>query len=49
MSAGYTDDEAGRQLAGFFTEGNRVSLERLRKRYATGPIDWKQERRRAGK
>jgi uncharacterized protein YndB with AHSA1/START domain len=38
--AGYPDDEAGRQLLGFFREGNRVSLERLRQRFVTGPIDW---------
>lgn len=42
--AGYPDDEAGRQLAGFFREGNRVSLERLRRRFATGPLDWSRER-----
>ena len=38
--AGYADTEAGRQLLGFFREGNRVSLERLRQRFTTGPIDW---------
>ena len=38
--AGYADDEAGRQLLGFFRQGNRVSLERLRQRFATGPLDW---------
>jgi uncharacterized protein YndB with AHSA1/START domain len=38
--AGYADTEAGRQLLGFFREGNRISLERLRQRFATGPLDW---------
>lgn len=38
--AGYADSGAGRQLLGFFRAGNRVSLERLRQRFATGPIDW---------
>ncbi|HEX8526498.1 SRPBCC family protein [Allosphingosinicella sp.] len=38
--AGYADTEAGRQLLAFFREGNRVSLERLRDRFATGPLDW---------
>jgi len=42
--AGYADDEAGRQLIGFFTEGNRISLERLQRRFASGPIDWAKER-----
>lgn len=41
--AGYADNEAGRQLLGFFTEGNRVSLDRLRRRFETGPLDWAQE------
>ena len=38
--AGYPDTEAGRQLLGFFREGNRTSLEQLRQRFVTGPIDW---------
>jgi hypothetical protein len=38
--AGYADTDAGRQLLAFFREGNRVSLERLRQRFATGPLDW---------
>ena len=38
--AGYADSEGGRQLLGFFREGNRVSLERLRQRFVTGPLDW---------
>jgi uncharacterized protein YndB with AHSA1/START domain len=37
---GYADTEAGRRLLGFFREGNRVSLERLRQRFRTGPLDW---------
>lgn len=38
--SGYADTEAGRRLLGFFREGNRVSLERLRQRFRTGPLDW---------
>jgi hypothetical protein len=38
--AGYADNEAGRTLLGFFRDGNRVSLERLRDRFVTGPVDW---------
>ena len=41
-SAGYADSEAGRQLAGFFRDGNRITLERLRQRFLTGPIAWNQ-------
>lgn len=37
--AGYADTEAGRRLLGFFTDGNRASLEQLRTRFASGPID----------
>ena len=44
VSAGYPDDEAGRQLIGFFREGNRITLERLRRRFAEGPINWTRER-----
>ena len=39
-SAGYPDTEAGRELAGFFREGNRSTLEQLRERFVSGPIDW---------
>ena len=31
--AGYADTEAGRQLLGFFRDGNRTSLEQLRQRF----------------
>ncbi|HYG29456.1 MAG TPA: SRPBCC domain-containing protein [Allosphingosinicella sp.] len=41
--AGYADTDAGRQLLGFFREGNRISLERLRRRFADGPLDWTAE------
>lgn len=41
--AGYADSDAGRQLLGFFREGNRVSLDRLRRRFASGPLDWARE------
>ncbi|MGZ8998834.1 MAG: SRPBCC family protein [Allosphingosinicella sp.] len=46
VSAGFPDDEAGRQLVGFFREGNRISLDRLRRRFSEGPIDWTTERSR---
>ncbi len=39
-SAGYADTDAGRQLLGFFREGNRITLERLRDRFVSGPVDW---------
>ena len=42
--AGYPDSEAGRRLLGFFREGNRVSLERLRQRFVSGPVDWSRMR-----
>ena len=37
---GYADTEAGRLLFGFFRGGNRISLERLRERFVSGPLDW---------
>lgn len=37
---GYADNEAGRLLFGFFRDGNRISLERLRRRFVSGPLDW---------
>ena len=43
-SAGYADTDAGRQLLGFFREGNRITLERLRDRFVTGPMDWSRAR-----
>lgn len=43
---GYPDTEAGRRLLGFFEAGNRVSLERLQRRFRDGPIDWPAELRR---
>ncbi len=39
---GYPDTEAGRQLLGFFREGNRISLERMVRRFTEGPLDWSQ-------
>lgn len=39
-SAGYPTGAAGDALLAFFREGNRTSLEQLRTRFATGPIDW---------
>ena len=37
---GYTNDESGQAVLAFFKGGNRVSLEMLRDRFASGPIDW---------
>lgn len=37
---GYPGGAPGRTLVGFFREGNRTSLEQLRARFVTGPIDW---------
>ena len=41
---GYPDSEGGRQLLGFFREGNRISLERLGQSFVTGPRNWDQAR-----
>jgi uncharacterized protein YndB with AHSA1/START domain len=41
---GYPPGAAGDTLLGFFREGNRTSLEQLRARFATGPIDWSARR-----
>jgi uncharacterized protein YndB with AHSA1/START domain len=38
--AGYPDSEAGRRLIAFFREGNRITLERLQRRFVEGPVDW---------
>lgn len=38
--AGYPDTEAGKRLLAFFRDGNRISLERLRQRFVSGPVDW---------
>lgn len=37
---GYPGNEAGTVLLGFFRTGNRQTLEMLRDRFVTGPIDW---------
>lgn len=37
---GYPANEAGTTLLGFFRTGNRQTLEALRDRFVTGPIDW---------
>lgn len=37
---GYPAGPAGDQLIAFFREGNRTSLEQLRARFVSGPIDW---------
>ena len=44
IGAGYPDSEAGRALLAFFREGNRITLERLQRRFTGGPIDWSAER-----
>lgn len=38
--AGYPEGPAGERVRGFFREGNRISLEQLRRRFVSGPIDW---------
>lgn len=43
---GYPDTDAGRRLLGFFEQGNALSLDRLARRFARGPIDWQAELRR---
>lgn len=43
-SSGYPDSEAGRDLVAFFKEGNRATLEQLRERFVSGPIDWSRRR-----
>jgi len=37
---GYGDDAPGKAVLAFFRGGNRVSLEMLRDRFASGPINW---------
>ncbi len=43
---GYPDNETGRRLAGFFNQGNALSLDRLQRRFRDGPLDWPSEFRR---
>jgi len=38
--AGFGPGEGYDQLYGFFSEGNKSTLEQLKKRFETGPIDW---------
>lgn len=38
--AGYPPGEEGERLMSFFMEGNRTSLEQLRERFVSGPVDW---------
>lgn len=40
VSEGYAADEGGDALIGFFQEGNRTTLEQLKSRFVSGPIDW---------
>jgi uncharacterized protein YndB with AHSA1/START domain len=39
-SRGYSAGAEGEALVGFFREGNRMTLEQLHRRFASGPIDW---------
>ena len=43
---GYRDNEAGKAVLAFFKGGNRVSLEMLRERFASGPINWAERLRK---
>jgi len=38
--SGYPAGAEGDRLMAFFREGNRTSLEQLRARFVTGPVDW---------
>lgn len=40
ISAGYPAGPAGDTLLGFFREGNGGTLEQLRARFVSGPVDW---------
>ena len=44
---GYAESDAGRRLVAFFREGNKVSLEQLRDRFAKGPVDWNAKLKRS--
>lgn len=46
---GYPAGAAGDTLIGFFREGNRTSLEQLRARFVSGPIDWSQRQQQAAR
>jgi len=39
-SVGYPDTNAGDALVGFFGKGNATTLEKLQRRFLTGPVDW---------
>lgn len=45
-SRGYPDSESGRALVAFFESGNGETLENLRARFVTGPVDWNAKLRR---
>ncbi|HEY0326853.1 MAG TPA: SRPBCC domain-containing protein, partial [Allosphingosinicella sp.] len=47
-SAGYPAGAAGDTLVGFFREGNRTSLDQLRTRFVSGPLDWTRRQQTAG-
>jgi uncharacterized protein YndB with AHSA1/START domain len=37
---GYANDEPGKAVLAFFKSGNKATLEMLRERFESGPIDW---------
>jgi uncharacterized protein YndB with AHSA1/START domain len=43
VSAGFPAGEAGDRLIGFFSEGDKSTLEQLRERFISGPKDWSKE------
>lgn len=45
-SRGYPGNAGGRALLAFFEGGNKETLENLRARFATGPVDWAARLRR---
>lgn len=45
-SRGYPDNADGQALIAFFEAGNRMTLENLRTRFITGPVDWTARLRR---
>ncbi|WP_447750326.1 SRPBCC family protein [Sphingopyxis fribergensis] len=45
-SRGYPGNAGGQALLGFFEGGNKETLDNLRARFATGPVDWAAKLRR---
>ncbi|HEV7692514.1 MAG TPA: SRPBCC domain-containing protein [Hyphomonadaceae bacterium] len=46
--SGFGPGEGYDQLYGFFAEGNKSTLEKLKQRFDTGPVDWAAEQKPAG-